>query len=125
MIINRTTISQNVIALMGASTASSESRGGGMYQDSGFLRASRLSVTRNQANSVRTGAGGGIFTLATGTTTLSLLTVALNSITYTTGAWGGGLSVGGTVSGRILMTKLVVRNNSATYLGGTSAVYVR
>jgi hypothetical protein len=125
MIINRTTISGNVVALMGASTANSESRGGGMCQDSGYLTASRLSVMRNQVNSVRTGAGGGIYTLAIGATTLSLLNVASNNITHTTGAWGGGLSVGGAVSGPILMTKLVVRNNSATYLGGTSAVYVR
>lgn len=125
MIINRTTISRNVVALMGASTANSASRGGGMYQDLGFLTASRLSVTRNQVNSVRTGAGGGIYTLAIGATTLSLLTVASNNITHIEGAWGGGLSVGGTGSGRIFMTKLVVRNNSATYLGGTQAVYVR
>jgi hypothetical protein len=125
MIINRTTISGNVVALMGASTANSESRGGGMCHDSGFLTASRLRVTRNQANSVRTGAGGGIYTLAIGVTTLSLLTVTLNNITHTLGASGGGLSVGGAVSGRILMTKLVVRNNSATFLGGTSTVYVR
>lgn len=121
LVINRTTILRNMVALTGTSTAGSDCRGGGVYQKLGFLRASRLRVTRNQATSVRAAAGAGIYAEPSGGVKLSSLAVISNNITSYAEARGGGLYVGA-LSGRVLLTKLVVRNNTATVLGTVSDI---
>jgi hypothetical protein len=123
MSINRTTFAGNAIVLAGSSTfANCEARGGGMFQESGALTASRLRVTRNTATSVRVAKGAGIFSTPAGGMMLSLLTVSANNLTFSTAGYGGGIYVF-PQSGRVVMTKLVVRNNSASLLLRGSAAF--
>jgi hypothetical protein len=86
-----------------------------MFHESGSLTASSLRVMRNLARSARVALGAGIYTTPSGAT-LTALAVAWNNVTFVTNGYGGGLYVA-PVSGRVLMTALVVRNNTATLLG--------